>query len=63
MVDKACAIARREAFGQRGDFVVIASGMPFGVAGTTNFLHIAKVRPLRTCALASHHSKGMTAVK
>ncbi|MGU7774658.1 pyruvate kinase [Burkholderia sp. MR1-5-21] len=43
MVNKACAIARREAFAHAGDFVVIASGMPFGVAGTTNFLHIAKV--------------------
>jgi pyruvate kinase len=43
MVNKACAIARREAFAEEGNFVVIASGMPFGVAGTTNFLHIAKV--------------------
>ncbi|MGU7782700.1 pyruvate kinase [Burkholderia sp. PU8-34] len=43
MVNKACAIARHEAFAHAGDFVVIASGMPFGVAGTTNFLHIAKV--------------------
>ncbi len=43
MVDKACAIARREAFAQAGNFVVIASGMPFGVVGTTNFLHVARV--------------------
>lgn len=43
MVDKACATARREAFAQPGNFVAIASGMPFGVAGTTNFLHIARV--------------------
>jgi pyruvate kinase len=43
MVSRACAIARREALAQTGNFVVIASGMPFGVAGTTNFLHIAKV--------------------
>jgi pyruvate kinase len=43
MVSQACAIAHHEAFAQIGDFIVIASGMPFGVAGTTNFLHIAKV--------------------
>ena len=42
MVAQACAMARREAFAQPGDIVVIASGMPFGVAGTTNFLHIAR---------------------
>jgi pyruvate kinase len=42
MVSQACAIARRESFARPGDIVVIASGMPFGVAGTTNFLHIAK---------------------
>ncbi|MBT9526739.1 MAG: pyruvate kinase [Rhizobacter sp.] len=43
MVTQARTMARREAFAQPGDVVVIASGMPFGVAGTTNFLHIAKV--------------------
>ena len=43
MVTQACAMAQREAFAKPGDIVVIASGMPFGVAGTTNFLHIAKV--------------------
>jgi pyruvate kinase len=43
MVTQACAMARRESFAEAGDIVVIASGMPFGVVGTTNFLHIAKV--------------------
>ncbi len=43
MVVQARATAHREAFAQPGDVVVIASGMPFGVIGTTNFLHIAKV--------------------
>ncbi|BDB29643.1 pyruvate kinase (plasmid) [Cupriavidus sp. P-10] len=42
MVNQACAMARREAFAEAGDTIAIASGMPFGVAGTTNFLHIAK---------------------
>ena len=43
MVTKGCEAAHREGFAKPGDFVAIASGMPFGVAGTTNFLHIAKV--------------------
>jgi pyruvate kinase len=43
MVSDACAAAQIEGFAQPGDVVVIASGMPFGVPGTTNFLHIAKV--------------------
>lgn len=43
MVNKACAVARGEALAQPGNFIVVASGTPFGVAGTTNFLHIAKV--------------------
>ncbi|HTH80528.1 MAG TPA: pyruvate kinase [Ramlibacter sp.] len=43
MVSQACAVVQREGFAQPGDIVVIASGMPFGVPGTTNFLHIAKV--------------------
>jgi len=42
MVARACAMARREGHAQAGAIVVIASGMPFGVVGTTNFLHIAK---------------------
>jgi pyruvate kinase len=43
MVSRACALTRSEGFAQAGDTVLIASGMPFGIAGTTNFLHIAKV--------------------
>ena len=43
MTARACAAARRESFAASGDIVAIASGMPFGVPGTTNFLHIAKV--------------------
>jgi pyruvate kinase len=42
MVDKACAIARTEGFAKSGDPIAIAAGMPFGVVGSTNFLHIAK---------------------
>jgi pyruvate kinase len=42
MVAKACAMARREGFAQPGNVIVIAAGMPFGTAGTTNLLHIAQ---------------------
>jgi pyruvate kinase len=42
MVETACAVARREGYAKSGDIVVIAAGMPFGTAGTTNLLHIAR---------------------
>ena len=42
MITTACTIARREGLAKAGDHVVIAAGMPFGVVGSTNFLHIAK---------------------
>jgi pyruvate kinase len=42
MVNQACAAARAEGYAQPGDIVLVSAGMPFGVAGTTNFLHIAK---------------------
>ena len=43
MVERAGTVARAEGFAVAGDTVVIAAGMPFGSAGTTNLLHIAKV--------------------
>lgn len=42
MVETGCAVARSEGFAMAGDIVVIAAGMPFGQAGTTNLLHIAR---------------------
>jgi pyruvate kinase len=42
MVNQACAAARAEGHARPGDIVLVSAGMPFGVAGTTNFLHIAK---------------------
>ncbi|WP_418320668.1 pyruvate kinase [Piscinibacter sakaiensis] len=42
MIETACAIARDETLASSGDHVVVAAGMPFGVVGSTNFLHIAK---------------------
>ncbi|MBL8473583.1 MAG: pyruvate kinase [Rhodocyclaceae bacterium] len=43
MTDVACETARREGFGASGHTVVIAAGMPFGAAGTTNLLRIAQI--------------------
>ena len=42
MVQAARTLARAEGFAQTGDTIVIAAGMPFGKAGTTNLLHIAQ---------------------
>lgn len=43
MVLNACRIAVEEGFGNAGDLLVILAGMPFGIAGTTNLLRIAKI--------------------
>jgi pyruvate kinase len=43
LVAKALAIARAEEFAKPGEYLAIAAGMPFGSAGTTNLLHIARV--------------------
>ena len=43
MTEFACATAAREGLAAPGQTVVIAAGMPFGTAGTTNLLHIARL--------------------
>jgi pyruvate kinase len=43
MVKVACRIALRDGFAVDGQPIVIAAGMPFGIAGTTNLLRIAYV--------------------
>lgn len=43
MVGKAVGIAEDEGFAGAGDQVVITAGVPFGQAGSTNILRIAKV--------------------
>jgi pyruvate kinase len=45
MTDLACRTALEEGFARAGDNVVIAAGVPFGQAGTTNLLRLATVRP------------------
>lgn len=43
MVDMACATLAARGVVHPGDIVVIAAGMPFGVAGTTNLLRIERL--------------------
>jgi pyruvate kinase len=43
MTEFACATALREGLAQSGQTIVIAAGMPFGAAGTTNLLRIARL--------------------
>ena len=43
MMGKSVRIAQREKFALDGDNIVIVAGIPFGIAGGTNIMHIAKV--------------------
>jgi pyruvate kinase len=43
-VNRASRLARSEGFATTGDDVVVAAGVPFGQAGTTNALRVASVR-------------------
>jgi pyruvate kinase len=43
MVQAASALAQQEGHAAPGAFIVIAAGMPFGKAGSTNLLHIAQI--------------------
>ncbi|MBL8474313.1 MAG: pyruvate kinase [Rhodocyclaceae bacterium] len=43
MTELACDTARKEGYGQPGETVVIAAGMPFGASGNTNLFRIAQI--------------------
>ncbi len=43
MVDRACRIAHREGFADKGQRVVITAGVPLGTPGATNMLRVAYV--------------------
>ena len=43
MVSIACTVAKNNNIAEPGDSVVITAGVPFGNAGTTNLLRIAKI--------------------
>ena len=44
VINAAKAIAAQEEFAIPGEAVVIAAGLPFGKSGTTNLLHIARIK-------------------
>ncbi|MBE1237111.1 pyruvate kinase [Phaeovibrio sulfidiphilus] len=44
MIDVANCVVLREKFGTAGEPIVVTAGVPFGYAGSTNTLRIAKVR-------------------
>ncbi|MGM9489599.1 pyruvate kinase [Ideonella sp. YS5] len=43
MVSTGRSTTQAEGYGRAGDAIVIAAGMPFGMAGTTNLLHVAQL--------------------
>ncbi|HET6307841.1 MAG TPA: pyruvate kinase [Rhodopila sp.] len=43
-VERAELVSRDEGFAERGDQIVVAAGVPFGQAGTTNALRVAEVK-------------------
>ena len=43
MVNKACTIVKKVDLCKPGDSIVITAGVPFGSAGSTNLLRIAKI--------------------
>jgi len=43
MVNCACTIAKDEGVGSDGESIIITAGVPFGIAGTTNMLRIARI--------------------
>ncbi len=45
MVETAMSVAVAEEIAKEGDRIVVTGGVPFGIAGTTNVLRIAKIEP------------------
>jgi pyruvate kinase len=43
MVEAACTFAKIENFAKLDDYIVITAGIPFGQAGGTNMIRIAKI--------------------
>jgi pyruvate kinase len=57
MTELACKTALKEGFAKPGDSIVIAAGVPFGQAGTTNMLRLATVWPQATPAKPRRKSR------
>jgi pyruvate kinase len=43
MTEYASRAAMEEGFATNGDAIAIAAGLPFGIKGTTNLLHITRI--------------------
>jgi len=43
MIECACRNACTEGFASSGRDVVVVAGLPFGLSGTTNLLHVARI--------------------
>jgi pyruvate kinase len=43
MIECACRVACTEGFANTGSDVVVVAGLPFGLSGTTNLLHVARI--------------------
>ncbi|WP_431132141.1 pyruvate kinase [Variovorax paradoxus] len=43
MIECACRVACTEGFANAGNDVVVVAGLPFGLSGTTNLLHVARI--------------------
>jgi pyruvate kinase len=43
VIDAAKQISAREGFAVAGENIIIAAGIPFGISGTTNSLHVATI--------------------
>ncbi|MGI9316018.1 MAG: pyruvate kinase alpha/beta domain-containing protein, partial [bacterium] len=43
VIDAAKQIAAKEGFATSGQAIIIAAGIPFGISGTTNSLHVATI--------------------
>ena len=43
MIECACRVACTEGFASAGNDVVVVAGLPFGLSGTTNLLHVARI--------------------
>lgn len=43
VAEKACDLAVKDGFAKPGDALVIAAGMPFGQADTTNLIRVANI--------------------
>ncbi len=44
MIGKAKRVALRQGLAKKGDLIIVTAGVPFGVPGSTNVLHVAEIK-------------------